>query len=512
MSPTQNYASTRGIVHATLFYMEQSLRLGLVSIAVSCIIELLLYVTPLWSRRRGLAAVSIMFLAFGTGYVIMSAAWVLSAIITVLCIYKGFSVLRLIEGRTNVERLKHASFVSYLWLTGLLALVSVGSLFVTVSFSSVALFFALGGITLGLFFFICSMINMLESRPDTGAPMADRDLPTVTIAIPARNETESLEACLIAALSSDYPKLEIIVLDDCSQDKTAAVIKSFAHEGVRFVLGQVAPEDWLAKNYAYKQLLDEASGEYVLFMGVDIRLHATSVRSLVQAMTEHKQTMVSVLPRRTKSGFAAILVQPMRYFWELAIARKLKKWPPVLSSCWMIDRKAALKAGGFEAVKRAILPERHFARDLGSKYAFKRTSETSVITTHKDFASQWSTAIRTRYPQLHRRPELVAFQMLGLLAFVVGPFILIFTAPNNAVRALSLTAAMLITATHVVITVATNRAAVWLAPFTAVFSIILDLIALNTSMYLYEFREVYWKGRNVCVPVMQTIPKLPKIE
>lgn len=491
--------------------MEQSLRLGLLSIALSCVIELLLYITPLWNRRRGLAAVSLLFLAFGTGYVIMSSAWVLSAVITILCIYKGFSLLRLVEGRTNVARLKRAGLISYIWLTAGLAVVGGGSLFVMIGYSNIALVVAIGGILAGSFFLLGTLLNLLRSRPDTGAPIADRDLPTVTIAIPARNETATLEACLIAALGSDYTKLEIIVLDDCSQDKTAAVIKSFAHEGVRFLLGEATPEDWLAKNYAYRQLLEEASGEYVLFMGVDIRLHTTSVRSLVQAMIEHEQTMVSVLPRRTKSGFAATLVQPMRYFWELAIPRKLKKWPPVLSSCWMIDRKVAIKAGGFEAVKRAILPERHFALDLGDKYAFKRTSETSVITTHKDFASQWNTAIRTRYPQLHRRPELVAFQMLGLLAFVVGPFALIFTAQSNGVRALACIAALLITATHVIITIYTNKAAVWLAPFTAIFSIVLDLVALNTSMYLYEFREVYWKGRNVCVPVMQTYSKLPKI-
>jgi hypothetical protein len=30
-------------------------------------------------------------------------------------------------------------------------------------------------------------------------------------------------------------------------------------------------------------------------------------------------------------------------------------------------------------------------------------------------------------------------------------------------------------------------------------------------MYKYEFREVIWKERNVCVPVMHVTPHLPKI-
>ena len=48
---------------------------------------------------------------------------------------------------------------------------------------------------------------------------ADKDLPSISVLIPARNETEELHACLDALVASDYPKLEILVLDDCSQER-----------------------------------------------------------------------------------------------------------------------------------------------------------------------------------------------------------------------------------------------------------------------------------------------------
>ena len=47
---------------------------------------------------------------------------------------------------------------------------------------------------------------------------------------------------------------------------------------------------------------------------------------------------------------------------------------------------------------------------------------------------------------------------------------------------------------------------VWLLPTAALY----DIWLLNYSMWLYEFREVLWKGRNVCIPVMRVIPKLPE--
>jgi hypothetical protein len=37
----------------------------------------------------------------------------------------------------------------------------------------------------------------------------------------------------------------------------------------------------------------------------------------------------------------------------------------------------------------------------------------------------------------------------------------------------------------------------------------LDILLLHTSMFDYEFGEVIWKGRNVCIPVMHVVPRLP---
>jgi hypothetical protein len=143
---------------------------------------------------------------------------------------------------------------------------------------------------------------------------------------------------------------------------------------------------------------------------------------------------------------------------------------------------------------------------------FTRTSAESLITTHKDFASQWSTAIRTRYPQLHRRPELVALQTIVFGAGLLLPFKLLFIAQNVAIFVLCIITVTALTAVHMYITASTNRDALWLSPFNFFFAVVFDVVALNASMYLYEFREVNWKGRNVCVPVMHVVPKLPDLD
>lgn len=59
-----------------------------------------------------------------------------------------------------------------------------------------------------------------------GAPALDHDL--VTVVIPARNEERAIRPCLEAVLASDEPRLQVIVVDGASTDRTAAVVREVA--------------------------------------------------------------------------------------------------------------------------------------------------------------------------------------------------------------------------------------------------------------------------------------------
>lgn len=122
------------------------------------------------------------------------------------------------------------------------------------------------------------------------------DTPSVTVVIPARNESHAMTDCLQAVVNSTYPKLEIIVLNDSSADRTSSLIKAFAHDGIRFVDGPSLPEGWLGKNHALHTLVKEASGSYVLFMDVDTRINPDTIEQMVAYAVQENAAMVSVLP------------------------------------------------------------------------------------------------------------------------------------------------------------------------------------------------------------------------
>ena len=168
-------------------------------------------------------------------------------------------------------------------------------------------------------------------------------------------------------------------------------------------------------------------------------------------------------------------------------------------------------------MSRSIVPEAFFARELikTDAYTFMRSDVTLGVQSVKAAQDQRNTAIRTRYPQLHRKPEQVWFATLAEAFFLLMPFAVsvggFWLEISWITHFLSVVAAALLTVTYSLIAVATRVNSPFFAVWAFPLVVVIDLILLQRSMWLYEFNEVLWKGRNVCIPVMHTYSHLPKI-
>jgi glycosyltransferase involved in cell wall biosynthesis len=450
---------------------------------------------------------------------------ILSSIIGLLTIYRVINLERLTHRKHQDDHIYHLARRSSLVLSGLqlaalccLLLVQSMSLNPNVWLIGLAALDILGAVVLAL---TIDRQGRVTLAPNNLTGRAGLDMPALTVAIPARNETADLEACLQTLVKSSYLKLEILVLDDCSQNlHTPEIIRQFAHDGVRFIAGSVPPDNWLAKNFAYKQLLDESNGELVLFCGVDARFEPNALTAIVETMLDRRKTMLSVMPRNlvpARFKLEALLVQPGRYAWELALPRRWLDRPPVLSSCWVAQRHMLNEAGGFAAVTRAILPERYFARYAAlhhDGYSFLQSGEQLGLASAKGFDEQRATAVRMRYPSLHRRIELTALVSIVECLLLVWPYIGLVDSLIRrqwSFACIDASSCLMLSYTYSQIVRITYQRpllrALWLFPFAAIY----DVALLNYSLWRYEFDEVIWKGRNVCIPVMRVLPHLPSL-
>lgn len=483
---------------------------------VTFLAEGLLYTSPkIWLVRKKFAILLGLSVILGTLGLSSSVGPFTGSVLMLLGAYRLINILRVIKNRLNETYLRQAVRRTAVWLLLIHAAILMG---ISVPLALAPQLFmkniAILQLTIAALFALFTYKNIIKLRfkmPTTY--LTDRELPTVTVALPARNETVDLDECLQAILASDYPKLEVLVLDDCSQARTAEVIRSFAHRGVRFIKGLEPADRWLAKNQAYHKLYLEASGNLILFCGVDVRLGPQSIRSMVNLMASRKKSMLSVVPLRTYSFARAAFIQPMRYWWELALPRRAFNKPPVLSTCWIIGRKNLKALGGFAAVSQNIIPERYFARELvkTDQYSFVRSNAELQVNTVKSYTEQQATAIRTQYPLLRKRPELALLLTIFYILFFLLPFGLLAISPwwqPVHVIMLALSCVML-TASHLMIVNITDPSNNLLAVATFPVAVVVEIYLLHVSMLQYEFFSVTWKERNICIPVMRVYTHLP---
>lgn len=501
------------------------MQLVLICFAVVWLLELLLWVPLVWRWRKRLALLLLISISISSGALLGIHLRLWTVLLVIISVYRIINLLRLVEGRTNSDYLYTvARRSSLLLILSQLIIVALAAVHFKLDNPFIGGFYAVLALQFiaALILVASTVRHLLTTRaPVIDSPFADRDLPTLSVAIPARNETVDLEECLQSLLTCDYPKLEILVLDDCSQEKrTPEIIRQFAHDGVRFIAGKVPPDSWLAKNYAYQQLSEAANGDILLFCGVDARFSKQSLRLLVAGMIQKKKSMMSIMPLNHipySWKLGNLSVQPSRYAWELALPRHWLQRPPVLSTCWLISHDSLKKMGGFEAIKRSISPESYFARHLAARtdtYSFMQSNQAIGVSSAKNLLEQKATAIRTRYPQMHRRPELVGLFSLLEFIILVGPLIFIGLGISQqawpAVIISGLNFALMTLFYSVIVRITYRKflpRGLWLLPIATIY----DIGLLNYSMWQYEFSDVIWKDRNVCMPVMRVIPALPKL-
>lgn len=308
----------------------------------------------------------------------------------------------------------------------------------------------------------------------------------------------ALAQCLERVLKSDYPKLEVLVLDDSSNDDTSLIIKSFAHAGVRFIAGGALPAGWLGKNHAYQTLISESSGEYILFLDVDTIINENTITRLMEQLLANKKSMVSALPRRDDSQHVSAIFGTMRYYWELLLGTK--KSPPAASAIWMVERAKLAQAGvGLENYGMSVRPERHLARQLQATkdYYYLVGNNDLGIAFEKRLMSQYETALRLYYPMSGRTFVYWMVASFFLLLLITPIPILIFgtTAPV-VIWAYSVT--FLVALSFALFTLRTYGGGLKLLHIIlGPLLVVQELLLLAMSHVKYRLGTVTWKGRSI---------------
>lgn len=118
----------------------------------------------------------------------------------------------------------------------------------------------------GLFAAVFFLLTLIENRKKIGNPAQPKVLPTVTVMVPACNEEACVAKTIRSLLRLNYPKnkLQIIVIDDGSTDRTLEIAHGFEKKGVLILTKENG-----GKGTALNLGLEHAKGEFVGCLDAD---------------------------------------------------------------------------------------------------------------------------------------------------------------------------------------------------------------------------------------------------
>ncbi|MBD1395855.1 glycosyltransferase [Pontibacter sp. JH31] len=209
--------------------------------------------------------------------------------------------------------------------------------------------------------------------------------PRISILIAARNEEHHILNCLQAIAALDYPhdKIEVLVGDDGSTDRTRALVEEFAKGRPGYTCVPITDTIGLAKGKAnvLAQLARQATTDIFLFTDADIEVPPTWVKAMLSALDQKVGVVTGLTTVKGRSLFARL--QSLDWLYSLGLMQvfsDLNMPVTTMGNNMLLTRQAYEDAGGFENIKFSVTEDiAIFNQVLKQGYKFRNIYEPSVL-------------------------------------------------------------------------------------------------------------------------------------
>ena len=124
----------------------------------------------------------------------------------------------------------------------------------------------------------CTFFGMPSSFPAHARRPAGAS-PKVSVIVPFRNSAATLGPALDSIAASTHANLEVLLIDDGGTDRSGALAEAFARRDPRFRYFRNSGNRQVS--FSRNRGLDEAGGDYILFVDSDDRISADWIRNLL---------------------------------------------------------------------------------------------------------------------------------------------------------------------------------------------------------------------------------------
>ena len=351
--------------------------------------------------------------------------------------------------------------------------------------------------------------------PDPQAPR----LKNVSILIPAKNEEKNIAACLNSLLPQLRERDEIIVINNCSRDRTETILQELGAQEItlgdlptdpmiklKYLNTPETPGEWTGKNFALHLGIYYVSGDWLLFTDADTRLQPGSVNATISFAEKNRVDLLTLLPRCLTEGFWEHLLQPcaMAYTGLWFPVRKINDPASKVyfgNGQYILTRKDHYqRIGGHAAVKEAFLED--FAlmkktKEIGARGICAFGMEVYGTRMYDSFGAIWRGWRRIYLHGFEQKTLRLLKCAMSVFCFSILPLIvfllLLLTAPHS-VTSLALCLVILgilfATAWKAFGIVKARKPYALLHPFAA---LVLFFILLDAAQMALLKRPTHWR-------------------
>ena len=327
--------------------------------------------------------------------------------------------------------------------------------------------------------------------------------PRVSVIVPARNEADTIGPALRSRLLDDYPDLEVIVVDDRSDDGTGTVIDRVTEGDSRVVKMRIEslPEGWLGKTHALELGVRRATGEWLLFSDADVRVTIGALRRAVALAEADGLDLIALVPGYRTGSFAidAVWAVFMRLLALSVDPRKIRDpMSPVSmgSGAFNLVRRSAFESTpGFEHLRLETGDDAALGvmlKTYGARCEMLDGAGCASVAVYRS-VGEFLHGIEKNGSTLVDKPFAVLFA--GFVLFVaieLAPFVALFLGPAW-LRVLGFVAVVAMTSANAAALWANTRQ--WLPGLAWPFGDVMMAFGLLRSTWLAAHRGgVFWRG------------------
>jgi len=361
----------------------------------------------------------------------------------------------------------------------------------------------------------CDREPKLQASP--APPGDDGTLPLVSVIIPARDEEQRVGNCLQAVLAQDYPRFEVVLVDDRSSDRTAEIAAEMARQDprLRLVQGKPLPPGWAGKCHAIHQGVEAARGEWLLMLDTDTYLEPGCLTATVRDAVRSEADLYTLIFEARCQTFWEKVVQPF-FFQLLLLALPVHKIndpegrEAAAPGPYLLFRRSAYEAiGGHAGMKDEVVEDLRLAQRIKEE-GFRLRIVNAVTLVHSrrriGLREIWHGWSRVFYSGLDKKPLAAAGALAGMALFLLLPWLTGPWALVEMVRGagpfLGWFAVLVLSVAQCLVFLAMRRlyyvfyrmdkSLAWLQPLAVVIAM---AILVNSVLTAGGTRTVVWRGR-----------------